>query len=124
VPETASPRIVLAIEDLLLASRVREALRGFQVDLVGWPTQDAAGSTLPPDCLLVSMAARRSDPVSAIVHAKELGMKVIAVAGHLETQRLDQARAAGADRVVANSSVSAHLPEILRAAGIDLSEAS
>ncbi|MFM7322007.1 MAG: hypothetical protein ACKO5K_10860 [Armatimonadota bacterium] len=116
--ETRPIVVALAIDDLMLASRVREALRGFVVDLVRFHADAATQASARPDCVLVSMASRRGDPVECIRAAKDSGIPVVAFAGHLESDRLEQARSAGADRVVANSSVSSHLPEVLRAIGL------
>jgi len=110
--------VALSIDDLLLGSRVREGLRPYAVDLVAWkgPTADAG-----VECLLVSLHARAGDPLETIRIAKESGCRVIAFAGHKESELLASARFAGADRVVANSSISEKLPEVFAAIGLPLS---
>ena len=120
--ESRSIVVAMAIDDLMLASRVREGLRAFAVDLVPFGSFLEEPGLPRPDCVLVSMAMRRGDPAGTVRTAKARGFLVVAFAGHLETERLELARAAGADKVVANSSVSSHLPEVLRALGVLIEE--
>jgi CheY-like chemotaxis protein len=53
-----------------------------------------------------AIAALKQDPASAAI-------PLLAFAGHLEKDKHEAARRAGADRVAANSSVALHLPALL-----------
>ena len=67
--------------------------------------------------ILVNLNTRRIDPLALIralkVDPTTSDVPLLAFAGHLETAKHDAARAAGADMVAANSSVSMHLPKLL-----------
>lgn len=118
------PFLLLVADDLMFPSRIREGARplGYAVQTVG--TGDAAlakvtaaeGQPLPA-AILVNLTARRYDPHAVIRALKSdpaaRSIPLLAFAGHVETEKHDAARAAGADMVVANSSVSLHLGKLL-----------
>jgi CheY-like chemotaxis protein len=116
-------RVLIASDDLLFPSRLREALRPLGHSLQVVPgtasaVRDAVGTgDAPPFALFVNLNARRFDPLILIRELKAsqptLPLRVVAFAGHVETEKHAAARAAGADLVVANSSVSFHLPSLL-----------
>ena len=116
----AAPAVLLAADDLMFPSRIREALRPtvyrLRVAASAAAVREQAGAE-PPAAILVNMSARRFDPGSLIRDLKSdpvtSGVPVLAFAGHVETAKHDAARVAGADMVAANSSVSLHLPKLL-----------
>lgn len=113
-------RVLLLSDDLLLPSRVKEALRP-----LGWPltvtaTGIDAALSQSPDLVIVNLAARRFDPLAAVRAAKAAGRKVLAFAGHVEAEKHAAARDAGADLVAANSSVALHFPALLRQLGFEV----
>lgn len=93
--------------DLMMRSRIESGLdiAGYQLRVVGGPTRLAeALADETPICILIDLEAGddaiavieglRSDPSTA-------GIPLAAFAGHTNVELLDQARAAGADPVVA-----------------------
>jgi CheY-like chemotaxis protein len=119
--EAAGGYILLLSDDLLFPSRVREALRGGPYSLRTVGTLAALNAALTPSlpmAILVNLAARRYDPLEALQQLKTGGatraVPILAFAGHIETAKHEAARAAGADLVAANSSVSLHLPALLK----------
>ena len=121
-------RLVLVTDDLLFPSRIREGLKplGHRLSLaaneadarraVAGDTNDGSGDGRAA-AVLVNLSARRFDPNSLIRALKAEGatrdVPLLAFAGHVETEKHVAARAAGADMVAANSSVSLHLPKLL-----------
>lgn len=130
--ERAAPLVLLVADDLLFPSRIREAIKPLGYGLRVAATEAAARAALvaadsangaapppvPPCAVLVNLNARRLDPVALIRAFKAPGgpaanVPLLAFAGHVETEKHDAARAAGADLVAANSSVSLHLDKLL-----------
>lgn len=115
------PRLLLVADDLMFPSRVREALRPLEGTVKVAATEtaalDAARSEPAPDAVLVNLTARRYDPLAVIRALKDdertRALPLLAFAGHVEAEKHEAARAAGADLVAANSSVALHLPKLL-----------
>jgi CheY-like chemotaxis protein len=115
------PRLLLVADDLMFPSRVREALRPLYGTVKVAATEtaaiDAARSEPAPDAVLVNLNARRYDPLAVIRAMKgddrTRVLPLLAFAGHVEAEKHEAARAAGADLVAANSSVALHLPKLL-----------
>ncbi|GAB4454606.1 MAG: hypothetical protein OHK0029_09400 [Armatimonadaceae bacterium] len=115
------PRIVLAADDLMFPSRVREGLRPLDYTLQVCATAEAMHTALHteplPAAVLVNLTARRYDPADLIRqikgNARTQAIPVMAFAGHVEREKHALARDAGADLVAANSSVALHLPALL-----------
>ncbi|HVK06531.1 MAG TPA: hypothetical protein VM490_23880 [Armatimonadaceae bacterium] len=117
---TPGTTILLLADDLMFPSRIREGLRplGHSLRTVGDGASLAAAlRDAKPSAVLVNLTARRYDPAAIIASLKaDPGTKdipVLAFAGHVEADKHAAARAAGADMVVANSSVSLHLAALL-----------
>lgn len=119
-----TPYLLLVSDDLMFPSRIREGARplGFAVRTAG--TEETAlrsieenAAAAAPAAILVNLTARRYDPVSVIRALKAdpaaRTIPLLAFAGHVEVDKHEAARAAGADMVAANSSVSMHLGKIL-----------
>ena len=117
-----APVLLVVSDDLMLPSRIREAAKplGYAVQTVASETGvwDAVRKTPAPQALLVGLTARRMNPLALIValkaDAQTAILPIIAFAGHVETEKHQAAREAGADFVVANSSVALHLPQLLK----------
>lgn len=115
------PVLLLVADDLMFPSRIREGAKplGYLVQVVG--TADAAQTAArekSPAAVLVNLTARRYDPVAVITALKEdpqtSPLPLLAFAGHVEQEKHQAAREAGADMVAANSSVSLHLAALLK----------
>lgn len=105
----------------MFPSRIREAVRHLDYDLETKGTADtvlAALRAYAPAVILINLNARRFDALNLIRELKALpasaAIPVIAFAGHVETEKHEAARNAGADLVAANSSVSLHLTKLLQ----------
>ncbi len=117
----ARPLLLLIADDLLFPSRIREAVKPLDLELRVVATEAAARAVFvlspPPRAILVNLNARRLDPVALIGALKAdpatAGVPLLAFAGHVETAKHEDARAAGADLVATNSSVSLHLGKLL-----------
>lgn len=125
--ETGVPklRIGLVCDDLLMGSRVREALRNTPCELVPLGSSDALERHLRDrlDLVLVSMNLRRMSPEEAIQECVRVNVRCVAFAGHSETALHDAALAAGAWKTVANSGIAMALPLWLSRWGADEAEA-
>jgi CheY-like chemotaxis protein len=114
-------RLLLVADDLITPSRVREGARplGYEVSVAATATaaREAALVTPPLVAILVNLSARRYDPPAVIRDLKAMEetrqIPVLGFAGHVEREKHEAARAAGADLVAANSSVALHLPALL-----------
>lgn len=104
----------------MFPSRIREGAKplGYAVRIA--PTEKAAmegATTAPPIAILVNLTARRYDPLAIITALKgderTRAIPLLAFAGHVEREKHQAAREAGADLVAANSSVSLHLGAVL-----------
>lgn len=121
-PLAARPLLLLIADDLLFPSRIREAAKPLGLELRVAATEATARSVFasaspPPRAVLVNLNARRLDPIALIRALKAdpatASVPLLAFAGHVETAKHEAARAAGADMVAANSSVSLHLGKLL-----------
>lgn len=112
------PRLLLVADDLMFPSRVREGAKPLNARVVVVATESAILEKLSAetfDAVLVNLTARRYDPIALIRRLKTdtMDVPVLAFAGHVEKDKHDAAREAGADLVAANSSVALHLPALL-----------
>jgi hypothetical protein len=111
-PEKSSQPVVLILcTDLMFAVQLQNIARkaGFRSITVR-PGSDATQG----DALVVDMA-ERSNWEDAIRKARGSGMQVIAFGPHMDAEARRRAKAAGANRVLANSNLERDLPTILRA---------
>ena len=113
-------RITLIDDNLMTSSQVSAKLSqlGFAPEVIS----SAAGAVEhlaaePPAVVLVNLTADRLQPleiVRAIKAEPRLAeLPVIGFTGHTEAARIEAGRAAGCDRVVANSAVTGDLRAVL-----------
>lgn len=126
------PRIVALVRDLFFAVRIGNTLRplGYRVDVANSETtlQRAVGGD-PPALIVVDLNFRGIDPPRQIAALKSApttrAVPVLAFGSHLDHAARDAAKAAGADRVVANSKLVEDLPALVaRYAGVAPASAS
>jgi threonine dehydratase len=115
--------IVAVVDDLMFSSRIREAARaaGAEVTFVRRRADvDAALGAHRPGLVLFDLDRDALDPIGAIREIRGTpefsGVTVVAFGSHVKTERLQAAREAGADRVMARSAFVAELPKLLAAA--------
>jgi hypothetical protein len=107
-------RVLVAVPDLLFGVQVANAVRaaGGAPQLIRGIDEAfaALASDVPaPDLVIVDLAAR-IDPIEVISAASMTGTPVFAFGPHLDTAAILDARAAGAEKVVANSGLARALP--------------
>jgi len=124
-------RLLLLADDLLLASRVEAAARA-----AGWPVELPRGADAfwtairseRPALVLVGMAATRLPWEALVADLKRddalRTIPVLAFGPHQDAALRARARAAGCDRVVANSQVVTELPRLLRELGLAVASAT
>jgi CheY-like chemotaxis protein len=118
-PADARPVVALTA-DLLFAARVRSA-----AEAVGCPLQLARSAAqlirfveeLAPRLVIVDLDLRGSDPIVLIHDLKKTAetghLSVLAYGAHVNEEKLEQARAAGADRVMPRGMFARQLATIL-----------
>jgi CheY-like chemotaxis protein len=115
-------RVLAVVHDLFFAIRIRDTLRprGYQVEVA--KSADALRQALAvpaglPALIIVDLAFAASDPPGLIAGLKAdpatAALPILAFGSHLDHAARDAARAAGADRVVANSKLAADLPDLV-----------
>ena len=107
--------LVLVCDDLLMGSRVREAVRQstWELETITSAERLSVAIQQAPQLVLVSMALRKLPAVRVIEQCREMGVRCVAFAGHAESELHATARSAGAWRTIANSSVATVLPQLL-----------
>jgi DNA-binding NtrC family response regulator len=119
MPEPDAARILLLDSDLFFVVKVRTTLQhaGYDVrtartaaDFTRRLTADAEGA---PTLALVNTAIAGEDWRGAITAARTANIPVIAFGSHVDLETQQQAREAGATRVIANSKLAADLPGIV-----------
>jgi CheY-like chemotaxis protein len=121
------PSILALVADLLFASRIRgvATMLGLPVATVGTPAALLNSARKErPALILIDLDARVGDAPALIRELKadpELcAIRVIAFGSHLEREVLLEARAAGADRVMARSAFVRELKDLLE--GMDVAD--
>lgn len=115
-------RIVAVVRDLFFAIRIRETLapRGYAVEVA--KSAAALQSLLtaegaPIALIIIDLAFAAIVPATVIAELKGSpatnGIPILAFGSHLDHASRDAAKAAGADRVVANSKLAGALPELV-----------
>ena len=107
------PDGLLVSRDLFFTSKVTGTASALGLSIEAVPDTAAAIArcqTEPPKAVFVDLAQENGDlaPLCA------LGLTVIAFGSHVDTARLDAARAAGCTEVMPRSKFSATLPELLK----------
>ena len=119
--DTETPRatVLAVVNDLMFGSRIRAAALQLGIPIAFARTsaalrEQAADASL----ILLDLNTRWLRPDEEIralkTHAATQHARIIAFGSHLSVESLTAARAAGADRVMANSAFVQALPELLR----------
>ena len=108
--EAARPVALLFSTDLMFGVPLQNMARaaGFN------PVTVRPGAPLPPGDLLVVDLAARGDWEAAIREAAARGTRVVAFGPHMDADSRRRAKAAGAERVLANSNLARDLPDIMK----------
>ena len=114
-----TPHVLIAITDLFFAAKVDATLKplGYTVVKVGSAEEIAAtvpeGSTA---CLVLDLDHRGMDAMQLIERLKGepgLPVAILAYTNHGNVDGIRRALALGADKVVARSELSGHLPRLI-----------
>jgi DNA-binding NarL/FixJ family response regulator len=109
-----APAIAALVADLMFASRVRGAAPGARTV----HSADALQAVIGPATRLILVDLHARGAIDAIAAVRENGTTaaIVAFGSHVETDALQAARAAGADRVLARSAFVRELPDLVRQA--------
>ena len=122
MPESGGALILLLDSDLFFVVKVRTTLQhaGYTVqtartaaDFTRRLAPEAAEAAEAPALALVNTAIAGQDWRGAITAARAASIPVIAFGSHVDLETQQQAREAGATRVIANSKLAADLPGIV-----------
>ncbi|HEX6560020.1 MAG TPA: hypothetical protein VF021_11175 [Longimicrobiales bacterium] len=110
--------VVALTADLIFAARVRAAAQAENVSVI--LAKDVADfltkiSQLQPELAILDLDRRGLDAADVVQRVKAQQVALLAYASHVRVEAIEQARAAGADRVLARGAFAKQLNEILRA---------
>jgi len=107
--------VVIAIGDLMLGSRAREALKtlGLEPAVASSAEDLEARLSGRVSLFIIDLGEARWSPIDAIRRAKSRGIAVLAYGRHTDVETLEAAGKAGADRVVPRSVFAASLPDLI-----------
>lgn len=116
------PLVIAVCPDIMMRSRIESGLdiAGYRLRVVGGPTRLAeALMDETPACILIDLEA--GDDAIAVIEGLQAkpataGIPLAAFAGHTNVDLLDQARAAGADPVVARGQAAISTGKVVAAA--------
>lgn len=116
MPEPEAARILLLDSDLFFVVKVRTTLQHAGYDVQTARTASDFARRLAEDApalALVNTAIAGQDWRGAITAARAANIPIIAFGSHVDLETQQQAREAGATRVIANSKLAADLPGIV-----------
>ena len=107
---------LLVTHDLMFTSKVTGTAKalGFRVEVVGQTTElQSRVQAVRPRAVFIDLAPADIDPAAILQQLDSPDRPyVLAFGSHVDTDRLQAAKAAGCDEVLARSKFSATLPEI------------
>jgi CheY-like chemotaxis protein len=114
--------IIVAVDDLLFSSKIRQTARQLGVDLAFARTSDAIVERCRaerPALVVFDLDGARMEPIATVARLKAdpslAGIPTLGFVSHVHAGLIDAARDAGIDRVLARSAFAATLPDILAA---------
>jgi len=118
--------ILVAVDDFLFRSKIRTTGKQAGVDLTFPRTPDEVieqARALKPSLAIFDLNSGKMEPIETIARLKqdpELGsIRTLGFVSHVDTTRIQAARAAGADEVLARSAFATQLADILLSSGDD-----
>ncbi len=112
-------RVVGFMDDLFFQMKVLETAKQLGVEFKVAKTAEGLIDLLgEPTKLVIMDLNARNNPVATLeqLRATDKGIRVIAFLSHVQTELAGQARQAGASQVLARSTFTETLPELLRSA--------
>ncbi len=124
MPQATRPAVLALVADLIFAARIQGAARaaGTTVETLRSAADLLArAAAAPPRLILVDLDVRASSPAGVIARLKEEAataeVPVVAFVSHVREDAIAEARAAGADRVMARSAFVRELPGLMEGIG-------
>ena len=116
------PTVLVVVDDLFFLTKIQTTLKHLgmkgQVMTPHIGLQDYVGTATTPALVIVDLTLRMDDAVAVIrtIRATERGapIPILAFGSHVAVETRQQALQAGADRVVAKSELSNHLPDLIQ----------
>jgi DNA-binding NarL/FixJ family response regulator len=116
--------ILVAVDDFLFRSKIRTTGKQAGVELVFPSTPDdmiEQARALKPALAIFDLNSAKMAPIETISRMKQdpelRAIRTLGFVSHVDASRIQQARTAGADDVLARSAFAAQLAEILLAPG-------
>jgi CheY-like chemotaxis protein len=116
------PTVLVVVDDLFFLTKIQTTLRhlglAMQVTTQRAALQEYVRTATAPVLVVVDLTLRTDDAVAVIstIRATDSGapVSILAFGAHVAVETRQQALQAGADRVVAKSEFSNHLPDLIR----------
>ncbi len=114
--------VLIAVDDFLFRSKIRATAKAANVEVTFAKSADEMlqlARTLRPALAVFDLNSAALAPIETIAAMKQdqslAGIHTLGFVSHVDTSRIEAARAAGTDEVLARSSFAANLAEILTA---------
>jgi CheY-like chemotaxis protein len=124
-PATSGPPALLVVGDVFFSAKLRDTLKHLGIPARSARTDTEVATELAagaPRLVIVDLTVKTLDPSALVARLKGSDttrqVPIIAFAGHVATEALAAAAAAGADRVVTNGQIAGNLPGILADLGL------
>jgi hypothetical protein len=101
-------KVLILEANLLWSTKVARMLAASGIE-----TEVRSAVPSESDAMIAIINLGERTPVE-IESLKQMGMKILAHAGHKETELLDLGKATGCDRIATNSAIAHKLPQILQ----------
>jgi hypothetical protein len=109
-------RIVGLVSDLMFSTRLTDTARALGHECAVIRDPDGLSDRIAAaDLVVIDLDITTGDAVAAVHAATAAGRPVVAYGGHVEVERLQAARDAGADAVLSRGEFTNRLPELLGA---------
>ena len=112
--------VLAVVDDLLFQSKIRATAQASGREITFVRRRDAAIAAMTgrrPDLVILDLDRDALDPIGLIGEMKQApelaAIPIVGFGSHVQTARLQSAREAGCDRVMARSGFVAALPELL-----------
>jgi hypothetical protein len=104
-------RVLIFEDNLLWSARLEKTLLALGTEV---STFDHVPTSIPgADAALINLGSRAIDPRALVPALKAAGIRVVAYAGHKETELRELGRELGCDRIASNGEMTFKLAQIL-----------
>jgi CheY-like chemotaxis protein len=113
--------IIVAVDDLMFASRISSAAKALGVEIAFARSPDAivqAARTMAPRLVILDLNSVKVRPLEAVIALKSdpalAAVPTLGFVSHVQTDLIAEARQAGVDQVMARSAFVTQLPRLLQ----------